>query len=288
MRDRSAYPTVLVDGHSLTYRAFHALGDRVSGPDGEPYGAVYGFASMLVSLVGRAGRIAACWDLPEPTFRHLLDPGYKQTRSSTPSDLTGQFPTVIALCGALGIPNHRVAGYEADDLIASAARAEVEAGRRVEVVTGDRDTFQLASDRITIRWTRRGVSDIVEMTPAEVEARYGVDPERYIQLAALRGDTSDNLPGVQGVGEKTAAKLLATYGSIDGIYASLSEIGGKTAERLAEGRERVELNLKMIRLHRDVPLDAPVAAAIDRDRWARALIDYGLPSLLDRLDRAAA
>lgn len=245
---------LLIDGNSLAYRAFHALPESFTDPEGNPTGAVYGFSTMLISLLGaKPDKVGVCWDTPGPTFRHELDPDYKAGRAATPDSLPAQLADIRRVVDAFGIAQCEDTHYEADDLVATLARAGADAGHQVVVVTGDRDCFQLASDDVTVWWTRRGVSDVVHVTPEWVRGRYGVSPAQYRELAALRGDTSDNLPGVPGVGEKTASRLLATYGSIDGIYANLSELTPKLRANLEAHRDRVALNLGMTILCDTVP-----------------------------------
>lgn len=261
----SKRPTLMVlDGHSLLYRAFHALPETMTTSDGHPTNATYGFATMLAKLLGdhRPSGLAVAWDSPVATWRHEVDPAYKAGRSSTPTTLPRQIGDVQRLISTLGYRSFAVPRYEADDIVATFADRASRQGWDALLVTGDRDCFQLSAapgsspDReggVTVLWTRRGVSDLVRMTPAAVEEKFGVPPSLYPQFAALRGDSSDNLPGVKGVGPKTAAKLLCDYGSIDGIYDNLDALTPKLAENLQAARERLALNLGMTILDRNVP-----------------------------------
>jgi DNA polymerase-1 len=221
---------MLIDGNSLTYRAFFALPTDMATAAGQVTNAVYGFTSMLVNLIKdhRPDQLVATFDRPEPTFRHEMISDYKAGRAETPDILRQQLGLVRQLVETLKIPLVEIVGYEADDVIATLATVAAARGDDVIVVTGDRDAYQLVSDpHIRVLYNRRGVSDYVLYDEAGIEARTGVTPEKYPQYAALRGDPSDNLPGVPGVGEKTAAKLINTYGDLDGIFAHLDEAAGQ-------------------------------------------------------------
>src|SRR5688500_10595845 len=210
---------LLLDGNSLTYRAFFALPTDLATASGQVTNAVYGFTSMLVNLLRDHGsqRIAVAFDRPEPTFRHEKVDTYKANRDAAPDILRQQMGLVREVLESLGIAILEKAGFEADDILATLATQGRDQGMDVLVVTGDRDTYQLVEDpHVKVLYNRRGVSDYVMYDEAGIEERTGVKPSSYVQYAALRGDPSDNLPGVPGVGEKTAAKLVNTYGDIDG------------------------------------------------------------------------
>ncbi|HHC08096.1 MAG TPA: DNA polymerase I [Actinobacteria bacterium] len=246
----------LLDGHSLAYRAFYALPSDLATPTGQVTNAVFGFTSMLIKLLTeeRPDAVVVAWDLPGPTFRTEAYEEYKAQREAAPDLFTEQLPLIHEVLEALGIPQLGVPGYEADDVIATLARRARARGWEVLVVTGDRDAFQLLEPGITVLYTRRGISDIVRADPAWLEERYGIRPDQYVDYAALRGDPSDNLPGVPGVGEKTAARLLRDHGDLEGIYAHLDELSPKLRENLAGAREQVFLNRDLMRLRDDVPL----------------------------------
>jgi DNA polymerase-1 len=204
---------LLLDGHSLAYRAFFALPlENFSTTTGQPTNAVYGFTSMLINVLRdeKPTHVVVCFDRSEPTFRHEEYVEYKAGRRETPDDFRSQISLIFELLEALRVPFVSVAGFEADDLIATLATQAVEDGMDVLIVSGDRDAFQLVGDQVTVLYPRKGVSDLARMTPAAVTERYGVPPERYRELAALVGESSDNLPGVPGVGPKTAAKWLTS------------------------------------------------------------------------------
>jgi DNA polymerase-1 len=253
---------MLLDGHSLAYRAFFALPvENFSTTTGQPTNAVFGFTSMLINALRdeTPTHVAVAWDLSAPTFRHTQYAEYKATRSETPTDFVGQVSLIHQVCDALVVPGVSAAGFEADDVIATLATQAAEAGMDVLVVTGDRDALQLVSDRVTVLMTRKGISDMTRFTPAEVEAKYGLTPAQYPDFAALRGDPSDNLPSVPGVGEKTATKWIQQYGSLAELVDRADEIGGKTGTSLRENLANVIRNRTLTELARDVPL--PVGPA---------------------------
>jgi DNA polymerase-1 len=249
---------LLLDGHSLAYRAWFALQEaQLSTASGQETQAVFGFASMLAKLLEDQSPtgMAVAFDRREPTFRDALAATYKAGRPVTPEPLVEQIELIRRLVETLGVPAVDAEGYEADDVIATlAARLSAE-GHEVVIVTGDRDAYQLVHDPlIKVLYNRRGVTDYVLYDEAGLQEKTGVRPELYPFLAALRGDPSDNLPGVPGVGEKTAAKLVNTYGDVDTLFAHLDEQTPRLRASLAEHEAQVRLNLQMTPLVRDVPL----------------------------------
>ena len=255
-------PTVmLVDGNSLAYRAFFALPEDMVTASGQVTNAVYGFTMMLFTLLRdhRPDRVAVAFDRPEPTFRHERIASYKANRRETPETLRQQMGLVRKLVDTLQITAVEHAGVEADDVIATLATQARDRGEDVIVVTGDRDAYQLVEDpHVRVLYNKRGVSDYALYDEAGIEERTGVRPADYVAYAALRGDPSDNLPGVDGVGEKTAAKLINAYGSIDELYRHVQDQTPKLQENLGAAEERVKLNLELMELLRDVPLDVGV------------------------------
>ena len=250
---------MLIDGNSLAYRAFFALPTDMATASGQITNAVFGFTSMLINLWRdhEPDQIVVAFDRPEPTFRHAKVPTYKGTRDSAPDILRQQMGLVREVLDALAVPMVDAAGFEADDVIATLATAGRDRGDDVIVVTGDRDTYQLVEDpRVKVLYNMRGVSDYKLYDEAGITERTGVQPADYVHYAALRGDTSDNLPGVPGVGEKTAAKLINDRGGLDGIFASLDELTPKLRENLAAAEAQVRTNAEVMLLVRDVPLDA--------------------------------
>ncbi len=262
---------MLLDGNSLAYRAFFALPTDLATASGQVTNAVFGFTSMLVNLLRdhRPDGVAVAFDRPEPTFRHALAADYKAGRAEAPDILRQQMGLVRRVVEVLAIPILEVAGYEADDIVATLATSARDEGIEVIVVTGDRDCYQLVEDPyVKVLYNRRGVSDYVLYDEAGIKDRTGVTPADYPQYAALRGDTSDNLPGVPGVGEKTAAKLINDYGDLDGIFAHLDECTPKLRQNLAEHEEQVRRNAELTPLVRDVPLDVALTD-LQMGRWDR-------------------
>ncbi|MGH8869852.1 MAG: DNA polymerase I [Actinomycetes bacterium] len=257
--DATARPRLLLlDGHSLAYRAFFALPvENFSTTTAQPTNAVYGFTSMLINTLRdeQPTHIAVAFDVSRKTFRSEAYAEYKAGRSETPTDFRGQVELVVEVLEALRIPVLRVEGYEADDVIATlTTQAEAE-GYEVLVLTGDRDTFQLVSDTVTVLYPRRGVSDLTRMGPEALNERYGLTPAQYPDFAALRGDPSDNLPGIPGVGEKTAAKWIREFGSLDALVDRVDEVKGKTGDALRTHLASVMRNRQLTELVREVPLD---------------------------------
>jgi DNA polymerase-1 len=254
-------PLILLDGMSLAFRAYYALPAELATTTGVVTNALHGFASMVVNLVRdhRPVGLAVAFDLPGGTFRDEIVDDYKAGRTEVPPDLPPQFAMIRALLESLAIPVVGAEGFEADDVLATLATEARDRGHPVIVVTGDRDSYQLVEDPyVRVLYNRRGVSDYALYDEAGIEERTGVRPEKYPVLAALRGDPSDNLPGVPGVGEKTAAKLVNEYGDLDALYAHLDALSPKLRDNLAAHAERVRMNAEVIPLIRDVPLDVHV------------------------------
>ncbi len=262
---------LLLDGHSLAYRAFFALPvENFSTTTGQPTNAVYGFTSMLINVLRDEAptHVAVAFDVSRDTFRAQEYADYKANRSASPSEFKGQVSLVREVLAALRVTTVEKEGFEADDVIATlATQAEAE-DFDVLICTGDRDAFQLVSDRVTVLYPRRGVSDLARMTPDAVRDRYGVLPGKYPDLAAMVGESSDNLPGVPGVGPKTAAKWIVQFGSLDDIVARVDEIGGKAGESLRDHLADVIRNRRINELVRD--LDLPVDVHdVEQQPWDR-------------------
>ncbi len=250
---------LLVDGYSLAFRAFYALPLTLTNSSGQPTNALHGFSKMLANLIDRyqPEYLAVALDYPAPTFRDALLASYKGQRPSTPEELKAQLEILRPLVSSLGVSVIEREGYEADDIVATLATQARDRGLKTYIVTGDRDSFQLVEDPlVSVLYNRRGVSEIDLMDEAAVVNKTGVPPQKYPYLAALRGDTSDNLPGVPGIGEKTAAKLIQAYGSIQAVFDALEALPERQRLALEEHRAQVELNLQMTMMVRDVPLDA--------------------------------
>ena len=287
----SEKPTLmLLDGNSLAYRAFYALpAENFKTRNGLTTNAVYGFTAMLINLLRDEGptHIAAAFDVSRQTFRADRFPEYKATRSATPDEFRGQIDITKEVLGALGITVLAEPGFEADDIIATLATQADAAGYRVLVVTGDRDALQLVNSDVTVLYPIKGVSTLTRYTPDAVVEKYGLTPEQYPDFAALRGDPSDNLPGIPGVGEKTAAKWIVEYGSLQGLVDNVDTVRGKVGDSLRENLSTVVLNRELTHLVRDVPLaQTPDTLGLlpwDRDKIHQLFDDLEFRVLRDRL-----
>ncbi len=284
---------MLVDGNSLTYRAFFALPTDLATASGQVTNAVFGFTSMLLNLVRdhRPDEVVVTFDRPEPTFRHQRLDTYKANRESAPDILREQMGLVRQVVGVLGLPVVEVSGWEADDVIATLSDQAVDRGDDVIIVTGDRDSYQLVRDpHVKVLYNRRGVSDYALYDEAGILERTGVRPDQYVWYAALRGDPSDNLPGVPKVGEKTAAKLVTTYGDLDGIFANTAEQTPALRRNLEAHEAQARTNAELMALVHDVPLDAGLdeltRADVDADEVLQLFGLLEFPSLVPRLAEA--
>ncbi len=262
MDERTYRGTLLVvDGHSLAFRAFFALPvENFSTSAGQPTNAVWGFATMLSQVIEseRPDHLAVAFDVKGGTFRNDLLPQYKGTREAAPEELLSQLPLIQQMLKALGVTYIEKPGYEGDDVIGTLATMGECAGYRTLVLSGDRDAFQLVDEHITVLYPGHHFKDLKHMTPQAVEEKYHVTPAQYPDLAALRGETADNIPGVPGVGDGFAAKWINQFGGLDQIIEHADEIGGKKGEALREHLEQVKLNRKVNALVRDVDLGITV------------------------------
>ena len=293
-------PTLaLLDGYSLAYRAFFALPDDLRTTTGQVTNAAYGFTSMVIKLLDEhpPDALAGVFDKGRPAERTALLPQYKANRTESPDEFKSQLPLIDEVLEAMGIPRVDLEGQEADDLIASYAETAKAEGWDVLVVTGDRDLFQLVDEggpdhgAVRVLYTRRGISDTIVMDTAAVEGKYGVPPLSYPMLAALRGDPSDNIPGVPGVGDKTAAKLLVAHRSLEGIYANLDQVRGKKVPAmLAEHKDAVLASHKVTTVNRHLPLPRPIEdfrrGDIDAEAVQRLFATLEFRSLWDRLNES--
>ncbi len=285
---------LLLDGNSLTYRAFFALPADMSTASGQVTNAVFGFTSMLINLLKdqHPDQIIAAFDRPEPTFRHVANPEYKAQRVAAPDILRQQMGLVRQVLEALRITSVDLSGWEADDIIATLAERGKAEGHDVVIVTGDRDSYQLVHDpHVKVLYNKRGVSDYALYDEAGIIDKTGVTPAQYVEYAALRGDPSDNLPGVPGVGEKTAAKLITTYGGLDGIFANVDAQTPKLRQSLIDNEARARNNSALMLLRRDAPIEVEVefvTSTIDPDHAeVRRLFDFlEFSSLYTRLVEA--
>src|SRR5882757_2348587 len=281
---------MLLDGNSLAFRAFYALpAENFKTQGGLTTNAVYGFTAMLINLLRDEGptHIAAAFDVSRETFRKEKYPEYKAGRSATPDEFRGQIDITKEVLVALGITVLAEAGFEADDLIATLATQAEDEGYRVLVVTGDRDALQLVSDDVTVLYPIKGVSELTRFTPEAVQNKYGLTPTQYPDFAALRGDPSDNLPGIPGVGEKTATKWISEYGSLQSLVDNIDQVKGKVGDALRAHVAGVVLNRELTELVKDVPLaqtpDTLRMQPWDRDQIHRLFDDLEFRVLRDRL-----
>ncbi|WP_338485516.1 DNA polymerase I [Streptomyces sp. SCSIO 75703] len=283
---------MLMDGHSLAYRAFFALpAENFTTATGQPTNAIYGFASMLANTLRDEAptHFAVAFDVSRKTWRSEEFTEYKANRSKTPDEFKGQVELICELLDVMRVSRFAVEGFEADDVIATlATQAEAE-GFEVLIVTGDRDSFQLVSDHTTVLYPTKGVSELTRFTPAKVVEKYGLTPAQYPDFAALRGDPSDNLPGIPGVGEKTAAKWINQFGSFAELVERVDEVKGKAGQNLRDHLESVKLNRRLTELDREVELPKGVGdlerLAYDRKGVALVLdtLEIRNPSLRERL-----
>ena len=283
---------LILDGNSLAYRAFFALPTDMATASGQVTNAVFGFTSMFINLVKehKPDGVLVAFDRPEPTFRHFANPGYKAQREAAPDILRQQMGLVREVLNALDVTTIELQGFEADDLIGTAALMGKQRGDDVIIVTGDRDSYQLVSDpHVRVLYNKRGVSEYALYDEAGIFEKTGVTPAQYPEYAALRGDTSDNLPGVPGVGEKTAAKLIANYGGLDGVFAHVDEQTPKLRASLIEHEATARLNHELMVVDCNAPIEidldslgfTPNAAEVQR------LFEFlEFRSLLDRLNDA--
>ncbi|GGM88355.1 DNA polymerase I [Streptomyces fuscichromogenes] len=283
---------MLMDGHSLAYRAFFALpAENFTTATGQPTNAIYGFASMLANILRDEAptHFAVAFDVSRKTWRSAEFAEYKANRSKTPDEFKGQVELIGELLDAMHAQRFAVDGFEADDIIATLATQAEAAGFDVLIVTGDRDSFQLVTEHTTVIYPTKGISEVTRFTPEKVFEKYGLTPAQYPDFAALRGDPSDNLPGIPGVGEKTAAKWINQFGSFAELVERVDEVKGKAGQNLRDHLEAVKLNRRLTELERAVELPRTVAdlerAPYDRKTVAMILdtLEIRNPSLRERL-----
>ena len=273
---------LLIDGHSMAYRAFFALPvENFTTAQGQHTNAIYGFATMLISLLKdeKPTHVAVAFDVSRKTFRTDIFPDYKANRAKTPDEFRSQMSYLKDLVTGFGIAQFSLEGYEADDLIATVTKQAEREGLEVLICTGDRDSFQLVSDKTTVLYPKRGVSELARMTPAAVQEKYGMTPDQYPDFAALRGDPSDNLPSIPGVGEKTAAKWIIEYGSLSDLISNVDKVAGKVGQSLRENLNEVIRNRELTQLVHDAPLDYKVDALV----WA-GVVEGDLAKLFEQLE----
>jgi DNA polymerase-1 len=257
---------LLIDGHSMAYRAFYALPvENFTTAMGQHTNAIYGFATMLISLIKeeKPTHLAVAFDVSRKTFRSDIFPEYKANRASTPDEFRSQMSYLHEFIDGCGIEHFQLEGYEADDLIATISKKAERDGFEILICTGDRDSFQLVNEKTTVLYPKRGVSEMARMTPDAVIEKYGMTPAQYPDFAALRGDPSDNLPSIPGVGEKTAAKWVVEYGSLKELLSEVDKVGGKVGQALRDNIDNVIRNRELTQLVHD----APITFALDAMEW---------------------
>ena len=286
---------LLIDGHSMAYRAFYALpAENFTTASGQHTNAIYGFATMLISLIRdeKPTHIAVAFDVSRKTFRTEIFPDYKANRAATPDEFRSQMSFLHDLVAAFGISQFEREGYEADDILATLSTHAEKADMEVIICSGDRDTFQLATEKTTILYPKRGVSDLSRMTPAAIFEKYGMTPTNYPDFAALRGDPSDNLPSIPGVGEKTAAKWVIEYGSLSNLITNVDKIGGKVGDSLRSNIGIVLQNRELTQLLHDVPLQFELDAlswhGIDESKMYPLFDELEFRTLKDRIKSLAS
>lgn len=276
MGDKKKY--LLLDGHSLAYRAFFALPPTMSTSGGQPTNAVYGFTSMLLKVIEdeRPDAVLVAFDGPRAELHRTREfPDYKAHRPTMPDDLRSQMRVIEHLLGHMSIPVLTAEGYEADDVLATLARKVADAGNQAVIVTGDRDTLQLVGGGVRVLMTGRGITETVSYDRAAVEERYGLPPEKLPDVAGLKGDASDNIPGVPGIGEKGACALIQQYGSLEGLYENLEKVtGAKRKSSLEQNRDTAFMSRDLSRLETDVPVDLDIGGVSLHD-WDRGgVLEY--------------
>jgi DNA polymerase-1 len=280
---------LLIDGHSMAYRAFYALPvENFTTAMGQHTNAIYGFATMLISLIKeeKPTHVAVAFDVSRKTFRSEIFPEYKANRASTPDEFRSQMSYLHEFIDGCGIEHFQLEGYEADDLIATISKKAEKDGFEILICTGDRDSFQLVNEKTTVLYPKRGVSDLARMTPDAVVEKYGMTPDQYPDFAALRGDPSDNLPSIPGVGEKTAAKWIIEYGSLKDLLSEVDKVAGKIGQALRDNIDNVIRNRELTQLVHDAPitfdLDSMEWLGIDLEKIDPLLTTLEFKTLKDR------
>lgn len=281
---------VLIDGKSLFYRGYYAM-PHLSTADGRPTGGVYGFASLALELVRqlRPDYVAVAWDKAKTNIRRrrAIYPEYKANRHPAPPDFYQQIPILRQLLEALGWPFYEVDDYEADDIIGTLSKQANQAGIHTVIASSDLDMLQLIDDDTEVYALKKGLSSIDRFDVKAFQAKYGIRVDQFLDLKSLKGDSSDNIPGVPGVGEKTAVALLQKYHDLDGVYAHLDEITGAARRKLADGKASAYMSRELVQIQCDAPIPLDLQAAdvskLDRHKLRRLLLDLQFTSLLRRL-----
>ena len=250
---------ILIDGFSVAFRAFYALPESLMTSDGTPTNLIHGFLSMINKVINeyKSEQMIVTWDLPGKTFRNDIYKEYKSNRSPAPDNFKVQIPLLHDLLDSFNIPQVSEVGYEADDVLGSLAKKYNDKGQEVMIVTGDRDTFQLISKNTKILYTKRGISEIDIVDEKFFLNKYGFKTDQYIEYLALKGDPSDNIPGLAGVGEKTATSLLKKYKTIEGIYKNLNDLTPKIKNSFQENKEMLKTSKDLATIRTDLKIEIP-------------------------------
>ncbi len=291
MADASDRLIAVIDGNSLLHRAFHAMRMDLTSPDGVPTNACYGFMQMLLKMIDlyHPDGIVCAWDVHRPDWRMKLLEQYKAQRPPIDENLAVQFPLIQDLLESMDIPCISMEGYEGDDILGTLAARGEEEGLHTYLITGDRDTYQLVTEDTSVVTTKKGMSDVVIYTPDAVFERYGVTPEQVPDYLGLKGDTSDNIPGVPGIGEKTAARLLGEYGSLEGVIEHADEISGKLGENIRGHIEDARISREVATIRRDAPVDLDLDALHFPDYTAASVKEaFGKLRFVRQLDEVLA
>jgi DNA polymerase-1 len=282
---------ILIDAFAVIHRAFHAL-PPFRAPDGTHVNAVYGFFSTFLKAVReiKPDYVVVAFDLPGPTLRHKTFEAYKAQRPEVPPELSDQIPLIKELVEAMGLPAVTQEGYEAEDLIATVIAKTPKTNLKFVIATGDQDTLQLIGKRVSIYFLRRGLTDVVLFDEEKIRQVYGISPQQIIDVKALKGDPSDNIPGIPGIGEKTAVELVKKHGSLESIFTNLAHLPQKLQNLLAGRKKQAILSRKLVTINSNVPADI----SLDQFLWSDSrllkalplLQDYNMQSLIKRVTQA--
>ncbi|HEX9077583.1 MAG TPA: 5'-3' exonuclease H3TH domain-containing protein, partial [Anaerolineae bacterium] len=284
---------VLFDAHAVIHRAYHAIPPSLTSPAGEPTNATYGFVSTLLRVLGeeQPDYVAAAFDVGR-SFRHADFAEYKATRPALADDLGVQIKRSRELAEAFGIPTFGVEGFEADDLLGTLSRQASDQGVETVIVTGDTDTFQLIGPHVSVLTFSRQFGDLIRYDQAAIQERYQLQPRQLIDFKALKGDASDNIPGIPGIGDKTATKLLQTYGTLENAYEHLGEIDKRTREKLSAAEQQAMLSKHLVTIVTDAPVELDLTKCrvktFDRERVIALFRELGFRSLVERLPGQAS
>ncbi len=284
---------ILIDGNSIAYRAFFAL-PLLNNEKGVHTNAIYGFAMMLNKIISEENptHILVAFDAGKTTFRHSTYKEYKGGRQKTPPELSEQFPFIRELLDAYGISRYELTNYEADDIIGTLALEAEKGDYEVQIISGDKDLTQLATDKTTVRITRKGITDMEDYTPEHIREKYNLTPNQIIDLKGLMGDASDNIPGIPGVGEKTALKLLNQFGTVEKVVASPDEISGKKLkEKVEEFKDQAILSKQLATIETNAPIEVELGSidysGADQEKLLSIYKELGFATLIEKMEPAA-